>query len=230
MTSPLSPFSTIATTANPKSQTLASVSTRAGNRGRMLASTKPSFFSPNKTGSSEFGELSSIKSTRADPASTLHGGKKWAADSSRPGNHWQMLSQKSTNRAAFNRTADYPATLSTGTSKRKNSQFGPERFKTPTICKETPLEQFDPNRLQEEQNQKDYLRLAYELYDPVMKFQNESIIKRNLDSFMDTQGSRLGNEHSILSKEKESLVKDFNQTRLKLATAGTKNRASLLEK
>ena len=32
-------------------------------------------------------------------------------------------------------------------------------------------------------------QLAYEMYGPVIKFQNEKIMKRNLDNFFEKQGS-----------------------------------------
>ena len=71
-------------------------------------------------------------------------------------------------------------------------------------------------------------RLAYDMYSPVIHFQNEKIIKRQLDSFIEKQGSRMGN-YELENKDKRVFAEEFNKTRLKLATAGTKNRTSLLQ-
>ena len=57
-----------------------------------------------------------------------------------------------------------------------------------------------------------------------MKFQNESIIKRNFDAFMEKQGSRLA--ENTKTNIDQQFADDFNIARLKLATAATGNRNS----
>ena len=48
---------------------------------------------------------------------------------------------------------------------------------------------FDPEKEQQRLAQEENMQLAYEMYGPVIKFQNEKIIKRNLDAFFEKQGS-----------------------------------------
>ena len=43
--------------------------------------------------------------------------------------------------------------------------------------------------------EKEHKRLAFEMYSPLMKFQNEKIVKQNLNAFFEKQGSRLA-EHN----------------------------------
>jgi hypothetical protein len=72
------------------------------------------------------------------------------------------------------------------------------------------------------------VRLAYDLYDPVIKFSNGEGLKRNMDLFIEKQGSRLGeNPSSFLSSDKQYLLSEFNQCRLKMATASISKRPKL---
>ena len=61
---------------------------------------------------------------------------------------------------------------------------------------------FDPEREQQRLAQEENMQLAYEMYGPVIKFQNEKIIKRNLDAFFEKQGSAQG--HYEVNKDDQA--------------------------
>ena len=64
-------------------------------------------------------------------------------------------------------------------------------------------------------------KLAYDIYSPVIKFQNESIAKRDMDSFFEARGSHLD---KYLKFDNQSLADEYHNNRLKMATAANSKR------
>ena len=123
----------------------------------------------------------------------------------------------------FNRTIE-PDSLSIEKAARNRTAVTPFQQARKTVIpvqQVIKLSEFGNGDDQQKQAQMESLKLAYEMYGPVVQFQNENIMKRNLEAFMEKRGSRLGQY-----PDENNLTDEFNSTRLKLATAGTRNRAN----